>query len=173
MRSSYLVRLACFSFFIAACAASTPHTLMTDMPYPIGTLAPTAFATISTQLGAYPISTLAITTPSQVAKFQLIKPIIEGATQVSGIGPAGVPINLQDVTFMGTLLGQTLISPNGTFVFRVTALEKNHRIGIALGDLTGTGRAPEDFNDPAYQGEGAMQIPQVGFFYDTVLVEAK
>jgi hypothetical protein len=43
-------------------------------------------------------------------------------------------------------------------------------IGLALGELVGTQWKPEDFSGTEYRGKGATQIPQVGFFYDTVAV---
>jgi len=139
------------------------------VPYPINT--PAALPSG----GAYPVNTPEAipSAKGKITPFHLDKLLFEGTTQVTGTGPAGVPISLQDVTFMGTVLAQTVIGSDDTFMFQVTALEKNHRIGIALGDLTGTRWKPEDFNNAAYQGEEPMLVPQVGFFYDTALVQAK
>jgi hypothetical protein len=106
-----------------------------------------------------------------VTAFAIRRPVREGDTVVRGSGPAGVPVLLVDVTFMGQNLAQTVIGPEGTFELTLQPLEKNHRIGLMLGDLTGTAWSEAAFQDPAYNGTEAMQVPQVGFLFDTVLVE--
>jgi hypothetical protein len=137
--------------------AQTPYpgdaSLMAQTPYP-------ADATIPAPSGkAIPI--------------RLNRPVVEGATEVSGTGPVGLPILLEDVTFMGAKLAATVISPDGTFVFKVSPLEKDHRIGVAVGDLTGTPWKPEDFDNSLYWGPGSMMVPQVNFYYDTILVSPR
>ena len=102
--------------------------------------------------------------------FKLERPIPAGATEVRGTGPAGVPVFVADVTFMGESLGTGTIGPDGKFVVAVKPLEANHRLGLALGNLEGTAWKPEDFYQEAFYGPDAMQVPQVGFFQDTVLV---
>jgi hypothetical protein len=97
----------------------------------------------------------------------------EGDTVVRGSGPAGVPVLLVDVTFMGQNLAQTVIGSDGTFELTIQALESNHRIGLMLGELAGTPWTDASFRDPGYNGKEAMQVPQVGFLYDTVLVQAQ
>ena len=97
----------------------------------------------------------------------------EGDTVVRGSGPAGVPVLLVDVTFMGQNLAQTVIGPDGTFEITLSALEKNHRIGLMLGELAGTPWTDATFQDPGYNGMEAMQVPQIGFLFDTVFVEAR
>ena len=110
------------------------------------------------------------TTDSAGVPFKLERPIPAGATEVRGTGPAGVPVFVADVTFMGESLGTGTIGPDGKFVVAVKPLEANHRLGLALGNLEGTAWKPEDFYREAFYGPEAMQVPQVGFFQDTVLV---
>jgi hypothetical protein len=105
--------------------------------------------------------------------FALARPVREGDTVVRGSGPAGVPVVLVDVTFMGQRLAQTVIGPDGTFQVTLNALEKNHRLGIMLGELTGTSWSDASFQDPGYNGPQAMQVPQIAFLFDTVFVEAR
>ena len=71
---------------------------------------------------------------------------------------------------MGNILGQGIISEDGTFVILVPVLEKDHRIGIALDNLDGTPWTPDYFTE-AYAGDEAYMSPMIGAFYDTVLVE--
>lgn len=105
-----------------------------------------------------------------VVPFKIERPVLPGATEVQGTGPAGVPIYIADVTFMGDPLGTGTIGADGKFVVKVQPLTDGHRIGVALGILDGTRWKPEDFYQPAYYGPDSMQAPQVGFFHDTVMV---
>ncbi len=110
---------------------------------------------------------------SKIVPFRLNKPIVEGVDKVNGTGPAGVPVVLADVTFGGNALGTATIGSDGTFVIKTPVLEKSHQVGLALGNLTGTRWSPEDFYPTGYQGSEAMLVPQVGFFYDTAMIQAK
>jgi hypothetical protein len=110
---------------------------------------------------------------SAVRPFQFERPLVVGATEIRGTGPAGVPVYIADVTFMGDPLGTGTIGPDGKFAIQVHPLETGHRIGLALGVLEGTPWKPEDFYPEKFFGPGAMQVPQVGFFHDTEMVSAK
>ncbi|MBN1668643.1 MAG: hypothetical protein JW862_16235 [Anaerolineales bacterium] len=103
-------------------------------------------------------------------RFMIDKPVLVGATEVTGRGPAGVPIMLVDVTLAGEPIALSVIASDGTFRFTVPAQEANHRIGIALGNLSGTGWTETDFQDPKYNGDQARTVPTIGFFFDTALV---
>jgi hypothetical protein len=110
--------------------------------------------------------------PVEMVKFTLDKPIRPGATEITGSGPAGLPILLADVTMMGEVLSQTSIGADGKFAFNLSIpLEKNHRIGIALDELQGTKWNRGQFVDSGFYGEEAMMVPNVGFLYDTTMVE--
>jgi len=104
-----------------------------------------------------------------ITPFQLNKPVIDGMTEVSGMGPAGVPIMIVDITVMGNILGQGTIGDDGTFLIVVPVLEKDHRIGVALDNLEGTPWSPEDFTED-YAGDEAYMSPMIGIFYDSTLV---
>ena len=110
---------------------------------------------------------------SHAIPLKLDRPIVAGTDVIRGTGPAGVPIWIADVTFMGEVLGQGTIGPDGKFAINVKPLEASHRLGVALAELSGTPWKPEDFYHPEFYGPDAMQLPQVGFFFDTVMVTAK
>lgn len=121
---------------------------------------------------AVPSSPVVTSTAPNVEPFRLDTPIVESATRVSGSGPAGVPILLQDITLGGIVLASGAINANNRFEFQLEEpLEGGHRIGIALGDLSGTKWEQGDFSNESYYGEGALSVPQVGFFFDTSMVE--
>ena len=118
-----------------------------------------------------PTPTLNPGTPVKVVPFQINKPVPDGATQVSGTGPADIPITLADITMYGDILGQTTIKSDGSFVFNLsTPIEKGHLIGVALSDLKGTKWVAANFNDPGFRGDAPKQVPLVAFFFDTVEV---
>ena len=120
---------------------------------------------VESPLGVSPLAT----PTGEVQPIQLNKPIEAGATKVTGHGPAGVPILLQDVTFGGTLLASGVIDQDGRIELDVSPLESRHRVGITLGDLTGTEWALMSLGK-AFYGDEARSIPQIGFFYDTCMI---
>jgi hypothetical protein len=126
---------------------------------------------------AYPVPSAPTQNPGTKVKltpFKFDTPIVEGVTTVTGVGPAGVPIILVDVTFNGQIVSEATITPDGKFTFSVTPpLEKGHRLGIALGDLKETPWVDTNFDDPGFQGKGPQLVPNVGFFFDTSMVQGK
>ena len=121
-------------------------------------------------LSALPTPTTATTDAkaSRVVPFQLDKPLREGDTQVTGTGPAGVSVRLEDVTFTGRFIAAGRIKDDGTFEIALpNPLEARHRVGLTL-------VAPwtlEDFQSPGFNGDEALMVPQVGFYYDTAIVK--
>jgi hypothetical protein len=100
--------------------------------------------------------------------FRIQKPVLAGTTQVTGTGPANVPVTLANLSLMGDILGESTIQPDCTYTIQLSKpLEKNTWIGITFSNLKGTQWVPDDFLNPAFRSEGAQQVPQVGFFFDT------
>jgi hypothetical protein len=100
--------------------------------------------------------------------FRIQKPVLAGTTQVTGTGPANIPVTLANLSLMGEILGETTIQPDCTYTIHLSKpLEKNTWIGITYSNLKGTQWVPNDFVNPAFRSEGAQQVPQVGFFFDT------
>ena len=126
---------------------------------------------ISTSPLSQPIPAASPLPASNVVAFQLERPLTAGASTVRGSGPAGVPVYIADVTFMGEVLGTGTIGTDGKFAITVRPLEASHRVGLALGEMAGTQFKPEQFYTPEFQGPESMQIPQVGFFVDTFMVK--
>ena len=103
--------------------------------------------------------------------FRIDKPLWEGDTRVTGTGPAGVPIRLADVTFVGEFIAAGQIEEDGTFeIILSKPLETSHRVGLTI-DLAGTPWTVEDFQAPEFNGDEALMVPQVGFYYDTAMVQ--
>lgn len=180
MKKIYLLMIV-FGIWLSACKPTTTPQVTETSPYPMGevqvyptnTYPPPGY----TYEFVYPAP--GETGPTQqagkegVIPFQIAKPVLPGAEQVSGTGLPGVPIQLINVTTVGDILGETTIQEDGTFIFQIQPVEAGTRIGVAVGDLDGTSWAVEDFYDPGYNGDEAMNVPMVGFLWDTTLVKEK
>jgi hypothetical protein len=109
---------------------------------------------------AYP----ALETPAGTL-LALNRPIQPGDTAVSGVGPPGLPIFILNVTLMGEPLGSGVIGDDGSFSIPVEPLQANTRVGLAA-DIAAHGLSVEDVQP----GEGQISIPQVGYFFDSVVI---
>jgi hypothetical protein len=149
---------------LASCASPTPFK------------SPTAAPSISSPIPApnTNVSPIAISPPApinEVVRFQIDRPLKAGTTMITGRGPAGIPISLGNLTMSGEELGAGVIGSDNRFAITVPPLSSNIRVGIALGDLGRTGRAPEEFDTDSYKGDGALMVPLVGYYLDTALVQ--
>jgi hypothetical protein len=152
MNFKQLVYLFLLAFVIVACE-QTPESTASPL------LSPNS-----------PVGTPIVNEAQAVVPFCLDKPLVEGMTEVHGTGPVGVPIVIVDITLMGTLIGRGTVDQDGTFLVEVSELEKNRRVGLGLGDLSETKWRKDGFYADGYRCDEPMQIPQIGFFYDTTMV---
>jgi len=100
--------------------------------------------------------------------FNINEPVKTGDTIVTGTGPAGVPIQLINISEIDVVLGETVINDVGTFMFELDKpLEINVSIGIKLGNISNTSLKEEDFlyNDNYYER------PYIGVLFDIVYVQ--
>lgn len=122
---------------------------------------------------AYPNPTAPLVYPgpapvSQGPKFTINKPVKASDIQVTGTGPAGVPIRLIDVTQSGKVIAITTIRDDGSFSFDVAGkLVAGHRVALVLGDTTGTSFNPSDF----ISGPGYQDFPLIGILFDSAYIE--
>lgn len=180
MREIFILLIAIFLMFVSGCSptlsTSTPDGLPRDGGAETGYPPPMVDATLSYPAPAesgYPAPQAAlpsVNTKMEIVPFRIQKPIDSGATEVRGTGPKGISIILSDVTMADSFLAKTTIQANGEFVFVVPALEAGHRIGIKLGDLSGTEWANEPFDNEGFFGDEAKLIPEMAFYYDTAMV---
>lgn len=139
-------------------ATPTPATINnTPLPSDSGYPPPQPTAYIPSASDAYPV----VETNPGIA-LMLDKPIAVGATTVSGVGPPGLTVYLMNITLMGEQLGTAVINNEGRFSMQVGPIQPGIRIGLTA-DVTTVGLTEEDIAP----GEGAIQIPQVGYFYDS------
>lgn len=154
-------------------ASATPANLTDENGYPGVSVSayPAPDTTTATTSGAYPGPEATEPLGGPLGpNFEIQRPVKAGDTTISGRAPKNLFIGIADITYGGGLLGSGQSDGNGNFSFTVTALPEKHRIGITILDATMSMEeaATEYF---AYRGEGASNIPNVGFFFDTVLVE--
>lgn len=150
--------LVTLTLLLAACGTATPSP----------TTPPLANTPSSPE--PYPAPGNEPTSDPNIHPFRLDTPLLPGATKITGSGTPGVPVLVLDITTMGTLVGEATIQADGTFSMEVAPLEKEHRLGVTIGNLDGTQWKLSDFENRAYFGENAHLVPQVGFFYDTASV---
>ncbi|MEP7190008.1 MAG: Ig-like domain-containing protein, partial [Roseiflexaceae bacterium] len=131
--------------------------------------------------GAYPAPNSAYPAPSaaqgtdaypspasQGPQFTLNTPVRAADAQVTGKGPAGVPVKLISVARSGELIGETTIDNDGAFNVKVpTKLIAGDRIALMLGNTAGTKFDPKDF----LSGPGYEDYPLVGVLLSSTVVE--
>jgi hypothetical protein len=121
---------------------------------------------------ASPISTPLPEVPASLSlvPFAFDRPLREGDTRVTGTGVPGIPIVIEDVTFAGRFIASGQIDDDGRFDISLSApLEAGHRVGLIL-HIADTSYTEQDFANPGFRGEGAIMLPQIGFYHDTFMV---
>ena len=181
--------ISIFSLFFILASCSSKNSLVTPESnqtmnsstgypiqdaYPFNTSIPqasTAYPPINqiNEAVSYPINT-PTRNPRSGPKFEINEPVLAGSFQVSGTGPANLPIILIDVTEMGFVISETVIGSDGIFRFELDEpLIKSHAVGIQIGDLSKT-----DFNYDDYTfGEDYMDRPLIGIIFDLASVVEK
>jgi len=99
--------------------------------------------------------------------FTIDEPIDPNSNTVTGIGPAGVPIRLIDVTTVGEELASTTIDKSGNFIFILERpLISGHVIGLMIGDLSKT-----EFNyDKFVYSNEYIDKPMIGTLFYVAVV---
>ncbi len=137
-----------------------PTAAVNDGPYPPPTAPP------PTAMLSYPEPEI-MNTPEGAILFAFERPVAAGDTTIRGVGPAGLAIQILNVTFMGQEMASTTIGDDGRFEVSVPPLEPGVRVGLSA-DLEGT-----ELGQRIWPGEGALGLPQVGYFFDTVVIVAE
>jgi hypothetical protein len=105
-------------------------------------------------------------------RFRLDLPLQAGATTVSGQAPPDLALAVADVTYNGVILGTGVSDADGRFVIGVQALPEGNRVGITFAELQpGKTLTDMSFEYFPHRGEGFMNLPNVGIYFDTAMVE--
>ena len=105
-------------------------------------------------------------------RFRIDLPVSAATTTITGQAPPNLTLAVLDVTYGGAPLGMGQSDANGAFSIPVSGLTAGNRVGLAIGAL------PEgmDLVQTAetyfpHRGEGFQNLPNIGVFYDSTLVE--
>ena len=175
-----LLLLVLLGILLAACdqASTPPRPIPTQSAQSGTTQQPVSGATAT---GAYPAPDSAYPAPTvaqgldgypspspQGPQFTLNTPVRVSDAQVTGKGPAGVPIKLVNVARSAELIGETTIGTDGVFTVKVPAkLIAGDRLALMLGNTAGTKFDPNDF----LRGPGYQDYPLVGIPFASTVVE--
>jgi hypothetical protein len=166
---------------LAACDQSPSAAPTVTRPTSAASSATTAPAGQATATGAYPAPEGAYPAPTtaqtadgypvpgnQGPEFTFNLPVRAADSQVSGKGPAGVPIKLVNVARSGEVVGETTIGGDGAFTISVPAkLTAGDRVALMLGNTAGTNVDPNDF----LSGPGYQDYPLIGILLTSTVVE--
>jgi hypothetical protein len=156
--------------------AQEPAVSNADSAYPVATRVVDnsgypAQPTAVSQVGdGYPGSEVA--PDPNIPTFQFDLPLTANMTTVTGKTPPNLSIVLVDVTFAGTILGSTVSDAQGNFAFEVPSLPEGHRVGLTFNSAE-EGESIQQKADELfpYRGEEFMNIPSVGIFFETTMVQ--
>lgn len=107
----------------------------------------------------------------QEPRFRIDQPVSVSAVTITGQAPPNTPLAVLDITYNGAVLGMGRADESGRFSIPVTGLLEGNRIGLGISELA-EGQTLEqmaEFYFP-YRGEGFMNIPNLGMYFDTTLV---
>ncbi len=105
-------------------------------------------------------------------RFRIDQPVAASATTITGQAPPNLTLAVLDISYNGTPLGIGQTDENGRFSIPVSGLIAGNRIGLAIGELPeGLDIAQTAEQYFPYRGEGFQNLPNLGVFYDSVLVQ--
>jgi len=162
---------------------SSPPTLVSETNITDDDVQDNAYPSTNAMNDGYPTGSNESVVPSEAypslaaeefrePRFLIDLPQLASNTIVTGQAPPDLSIAIVDVTFNGVVLGSGRSDESGHFRINVNSLQPGNRIGITFSEL----RAGQTYNDMAieyfpHRGDGFMNIPNVGVFFDTTIVE--
>lgn len=174
--------------FLAACGQSNNNQNGTQTVAPGATIAQTDIypAPGMSQTDGYSAPSVGITSNSNEAypavtdlpsatdkpQFQFANELTAGMTTLEGSAPPNLSLAVIDITFNGVVLGQGISDNEGRFAISVTPLPEGHRVGIGLATLE-EGKTYEQSVEELfpYRGDNFMNIPNVGVYFETAMVQ--
>ncbi len=105
-------------------------------------------------------------------RFRIDQPVTAATTTITGQAPPNLVLAILDVSYGGVPLGSGRSDAEGGFAIPVSGLTAGNRIGLAIGELPeGMDIAQTAETYFPYRGEGFQNLPNLGVFYDTTLVQ--
>ncbi len=104
--------------------------------------------------------------------FSINGPLVAGQTTITGTAPPLLSLAIANVTYNGSLLSTGSSDADGNFTITVPPLPSGVRLGITLSQLDNYSSMDEAATALyPYRGENFMNIPNVGFYFETIKVE--
>lgn len=103
-----------------------------------------------------------------VVPFRLDKPIPASASEITGSGPAYVPVMVLDATAGNLILGIGRIGEDGKFSLPVSGLTAGNQVGIVLGVLEGTPWTAAMFTQAFF---GDEPVTGQTIYFDTTVIQ--
>lgn len=99
-------------------------------------------------------------------RFTIDEPVEAGSAEITGTGPANIPIKVINISFVGETIGSGIIENDGTFrISLATPLEANHVIGLQLGD--------QSLETSFIDGPDYTNIPMIGLVLTQAVVQQR
>lgn len=129
-------------------------------PLPAPTQPPDSYPAVVEELFAEP-------------RFRLDLPLTAEDSVVNGQAPPNLALAVVDVSSGGIVLGSGVSDADGRFSIGVPGLPDGHRVGITFSELQPGKTHPEMSQEYfPHRGEGFINIPNVGIFFDSTLIES-
>lgn len=104
-------------------------------------------------------------------RFLIDQPLSAQDSVVTGQAPPDLALAVVDVSSGGIVLGSGISTEDGQFSIGVAELPVEHLVGITFSDLQpGKSHAQMSQELFPHRGEGFMNIPNIGIFFDTAVV---
>ncbi len=142
-----------------------PQAPMVEEAYPVE---PIPLPSPTLVPGSYPPAEEVFAEP----RFRLDLPVSADDRVVNGQAPPNLGLAVVDVSSGGAVLGVGASDAGGRFSIGVRELPEGHRVGITFSELQpGKTHADMSVEYFPHRGEGFMNIPNIGIFFDSTLVE--
>jgi hypothetical protein len=127
----------------------------------------TVVATVNSPVSPPPPPTATPEPGPVLERFILDEPVKVGDTAVSGVGTPNVPIKIYEVAKTADFLGEVVVAEDGTFSITFDRpLRPTERVGVTVGDLTGT-----PFNYQDFKAIAIRDVPTYGYILADVHVQ--
>lgn len=133
---------------------------------------------------AYPVEPIPLPSPTEVPdsypaveevyaepRFRIDAPVAVSDGVVTGQAPPDLALAIVDISSGGVMLGSGVTTADGQFSIGVSGLPDGHLVGITFSELQ-PGKTHADMSQEYFphRGEGFMNIPNIGIFFDTAVV---
>lgn len=167
----YVFVLGIVALSFGACTSASnpaPNTPTAEVNTPVAAYPgayPAPIAPVATSTNPYPPPPYSDL--PEGPQFTITQPVRLSTGQISGTGPAGVPIRIVNITRGAIEIAAVTIGADGTFSAPLKEAFVGDRLAIMLGDTSGTGLDRNQF----IRGPGYEDWPLIGILFASAIVE--